>query len=97
MVNGLYRYVRNPIYISWFLILLGEALWFRSLDLIYYLLVWMAFFHFKVILSEEPYLRATFGEAYEQYCRSVHRWIPRLKIKDAASTLELQSSAQKKG
>jgi protein-S-isoprenylcysteine O-methyltransferase Ste14 len=80
IVKGLYQYVRNPIYISWFLILLGEAFFFRSLDLLFYLLVWMVFFHFKVVFSEEPSLRNKFGASYEKYCRSVPRWIPRLKI-----------------
>lgn len=80
IVKGLYRYVRNPIYISWFLILLGEALFFRSLDLLLYLLIWVFFFHFKVVFSEEPSLRNQFGESYERYCRAVPRWIPRLKL-----------------
>ena len=79
IVKGLYKYVRNPIYISWYLILLGEAIYFQSLDLLYYLLGWMVFFQLKVVFSEEPYLSVTFGESYEVYRRSVHRWMPRLK------------------
>ena len=79
IVKGLYRYVRNPIYISWYLILLGEALFFQSLDLLYYLLGWIVFFYFKVMVIEEPYLHRTFGESYRQYCKSVRRWIPRFK------------------
>jgi protein-S-isoprenylcysteine O-methyltransferase Ste14 len=82
IVKGLYRYVRNPIYISWFLIIFGEALFFQSLDLFFYLLAWIFFFHLKVLIFEEPALRDKFGESYEKYCRSVHRWIPRLKTDD---------------
>ena len=85
IVKGLYRYVRNPIYISWYLILLGEAFFFRSLDLLLYLLIWVFFFHFKVVFSEEPSLRNQFGESYEQYCRAVPRWIPRLKLAEKGS------------
>lgn len=83
IVKGLYRYVRNPMYISWYLILLGEAIFFQSRGLLYYLLGWIIFFYFKVIAFEEPSLRAKFGESYRQYCKSVRRWIPRFKAYDA--------------
>jgi protein-S-isoprenylcysteine O-methyltransferase Ste14 len=79
IVKGLYRYVRNPIYISWYLILFGEAVYFQSLDLLLYLFGWMVFFQIKVIYSEEPYLSVTFGKSYDAYRKSVRRWIPRLK------------------
>lgn len=79
IVKGLYKYVRNPIYISWYLILSGEAIYFQSRDLLLYLAGWMVFFHIKVVFCEEPYLRVTFGESYERYRKSVRRWIPRLK------------------
>lgn len=78
IVKGLYRYVRNPIYISWHLIIFGEALFFQSLDLLLYLSVWIVFFEIKVIFFEEPSLKKKFGETYEQYRKSVRRWIPRL-------------------
>jgi protein-S-isoprenylcysteine O-methyltransferase Ste14 len=78
IVKGLYRYVRNPIYISWYLIIFGEALFFQSLDLLFYLLSWIVFFQIKVIFFEEPSLKERFGETYEQYLKSVRRWIPRL-------------------
>ena len=79
IVKGLYKYVRNPIYISWYLIILGEALYFQSRDLMLYLLGWMVFFQIRVVFCEEPYLRVTFGASYESYRKSVPRWIPRLK------------------
>jgi protein-S-isoprenylcysteine O-methyltransferase Ste14 len=79
IVKGLYKYVRNPIYISWHLIILGEAIYFQSQDLLFYLLGWMVFFHIRVVFFEEPYLSVTFGEPYESYRKSVSRWIPRLK------------------
>ena len=79
IVNGLYRFVRNPIYISWYLIIFGEAVYFQSRDLLLYLLFWIVFFHIRVVFCEEPYLSVTFGESYESYRKSVPRWIPRLK------------------
>lgn len=79
MTKGLYRYVRNPMYISFFLIILGEGLFFQSKVLFYYLFGWMVFFQLRLIFFEEPGLRKKFEESYVQYCRSVRRWIPRLK------------------
>ena len=78
IVKGLYRYVRNPMYISWYLIIFGEALFFQSLDLLLYLSFWIVWFEIKVIFFEEPSLKKRFGETYEQYRKSVRRWIPRL-------------------
>lgn len=81
IVKGLYKYVRNPIYISFFLIILGEAIYFQSLYLLLYLFGWMVFFQIRVVFCEEPYLSVTFGEAYESYRKSVRRWIPRFRSK----------------
>jgi protein-S-isoprenylcysteine O-methyltransferase Ste14 len=78
IVKGLYKYVRNPIYISWSLIIFGEAIYFQSVDLLLYLLVWMFIFQIRVVFCEEPYLSATFGASYKSYRKSVPRWIPRL-------------------
>lgn len=79
IVKGAYKYVRNPIYISFWLIILGEAIYFQSQDLLLYLLGWMIVFQIRVVVFEEPYLRVTFGESYESYRKSVPRWIPRLR------------------
>ena len=78
ITKGLYRYVRNPMYISWLLIIFGEVLVFWSKGLVYYLFFWVVFFQFRIIFFEEPGLRRKFGESYVQYCRSVRRWIPRM-------------------
>lgn len=80
IIKGLYRYVRNPIYISAYLILFGQALFFQSLEILYYLFYWIVFFQFSVVFMEEPFLRDRFGDSYDQYCKSVGRWIPRLKL-----------------
>ena len=66
------------MYISWYLIIFGEALSFQSLDLLLYLSFWIVWFEIKVIFFEEPSLKRRFGETYEQYRKSVRRWIPRL-------------------
>jgi len=78
VVTGLYRYVRNPMYLAVTLTILGQALIFGSVRLLAYGgLIWLVF-HSFVLLYEEPTLRATFGSEYESFCAAVPRWIPRL-------------------
>ena len=76
---GFYRYVRNPMYVGIFLILLGHFLWFKFIWLIVYLLVVFVFVHSFVTLYEEPTLKRKFGAGYEEYLENVPRWIPRFK------------------
>lgn len=76
VVRGLYRYVRNPMYVSVMLALTGEAILFESVTILIYAALAFSFFHLWVLFYEEPTLRRKFGEAYERYCMKVHRWIP---------------------
>jgi protein-S-isoprenylcysteine O-methyltransferase Ste14 len=78
VVTGLYRYVRNPIYIAVVAVILGQALLFGDWRLLWYgALLWL-FFHFWVVMIEEPTLKQTFGAEYESFRTNVPRWIPRL-------------------
>jgi protein-S-isoprenylcysteine O-methyltransferase Ste14 len=78
VVRRLYRFVRNPMYIGVLLVMLGEATLFWSVSLVVYIAVFVLFFHLFVVLYEEPTLRRKFGTAYEQYLRTVPRWVPRI-------------------
>ncbi len=77
VASGLYRYVRNPIYVSVMLILLGHFMWFGYWSLLLYAGVGFAGTHVFVVLYEEPHLRARFNGRYEDYLSRVPRWIPR--------------------
>ncbi len=77
VVQGLYRYVRNPMYLSVTAILLGELLVTRSPALLAYWALWFAAVNLFVIGYEEPALRRQFGASYAQYADAVGRWIPR--------------------
>jgi protein-S-isoprenylcysteine O-methyltransferase Ste14 len=82
--GGLYRLVRNPMYVALLLILMGEAIVFGSAAIVLYAsVVWMAF-HSFVWLYEEPALRNRFGAAYEAYRGTVPRWLPRLPDRSRA-------------
>jgi len=79
VMAGPYRFVRNPMEVGFFLILLGEALLFRSIALVLYWLTGLAILYVRGVLVEEPGLRSKFGATYERYRKSVPRWIPRLR------------------
>jgi protein-S-isoprenylcysteine O-methyltransferase Ste14 len=77
VASGLHRHVRNPMYLGVALIILGQAALFHAPRLVVYAGVMLLSAHVFVILYEEPTLRRQFGEAYEEYCRTVPRWVPR--------------------
>ena len=78
VVTGLYRYVRNPMYVAVVAIVLGQAMLFGSAPLLWYgAFLWVAF-HLFVLAYEEPTLTQTYGAEYEDYRAHVRRWIPRL-------------------
>jgi protein-S-isoprenylcysteine O-methyltransferase Ste14 len=76
VVRGLYRYVRNPMYLGAFTLLLGEAAFFESFLLLLYAVAWFTIINLVVMLYEEPVLHRRFGDSYERYVRSVDRWVP---------------------
>ena len=79
VVRGLYRYVRNPMYLSVTTIVLGEVLWSRSWALAVYWLVWFGVVNLFVLGYEEPTLRRQFGASYAAYTQKVGRWIPKFR------------------
>lgn len=79
VITGLYRYVRNPMYVAVLAVILGQSLLFGNVGVLGYgALVWVGF-HLFVRLYEEPALRTAYGVEYERFCAGVPRWIPRLR------------------
>jgi protein-S-isoprenylcysteine O-methyltransferase Ste14 len=78
VTRGLYAFVRNPIYVGVVGILIGEALLFDSIPVLAYGALLLVLFHLRLLLYEEPQLRKHFGASYDEYCRSVPRWLPRV-------------------
>jgi protein-S-isoprenylcysteine O-methyltransferase Ste14 len=77
VVRGLYRYVRNPMYLGAFILLLGEAAFSQSFPMLLYAVAWFMIINLIVLLYEEPVLRRRFGDSFERYAAAVHRWVPR--------------------
>jgi protein-S-isoprenylcysteine O-methyltransferase Ste14 len=79
VAHGLYRHVRNPMYVSVLAAIVGEALLLRSgMMIIYAGVVWVGF-HLFVTRVEEPGLRRKFAGLYGEYCRRTGRWLPRVR------------------
>ncbi|HAL57303.1 MAG TPA: isoprenylcysteine carboxylmethyltransferase family protein [Bacteroidetes bacterium] len=76
VIQGPYGFVRNPMYIGAGLALAGAALFYESLPLLGYTILFFLATHAFVVWYEEPTLRRTFGQEYEAYCRQVRRWWP---------------------
>lgn len=77
VATGPFRWCRNPIAASLVGMILGEALAFSSLGLLIVFLIALPIAHAQVVLVEEPLLTKRFGSTYEEYRRTVPRWIPR--------------------
>ncbi len=85
VATGLYRHVRNPMYVAIGALLVGESLLYQSPLLLAWPAVLFPTFHLFVVLHEEPTLRARFGESYAAYRRAVPRWLPRWRPWDATA------------
>jgi len=77
VVQGLYRFTRNPMYVGVATMIAAQAGYYRSRSVAVYLLFVVLAFHTFVRLYEEPTLRGLFGEQYETYCQTVPRWLVR--------------------
>jgi len=84
VVVGFYRYVRNPMYLGFFVgwaglwVVFGRAA-LAAIVVASVVVLGTALF---VLLYEEPTLRKMFGAEYEEYCRNVRRWLPRMHAWD---------------
>lgn len=77
VVVGLYRWVRNPMYVGALGILIGTILATGSRSLAGYAVVFALACHAFVVWYEEPALARRFGGSYERYRAAVPRWLPR--------------------
>ena len=76
VTGALYTRVRNPMYCGFVLMLLGESIVLRSVQVFGLVFAFWTLCHIFVIAYEEPSLRRRFGASYEDYCRAVPRWVP---------------------
>ena len=79
VVGGLYRYVRNPMYVAVLTVIVGQALILGQLVLLPYAAAFWVITAAFVRWYEEPALTRRFGADYEAYRRAVPAWRPRLR------------------
>ena len=78
VIGGLYRWVRNPMYVGVAGAIAGQAVLFASVGVAIWLVAFVAAVTSFVMVYEEPTLRRTYGVQYDVYSRAVHRWMPRV-------------------
>lgn len=79
VVSGLYRHVRNPMYVAVLAAIVGQALLLGRFGLLWYAAAVALGCAALVHLYEEPALSRRFGAEYDDYRRAVRRWWPSLR------------------
>lgn len=80
VAQGPYGYLRNPMYALYVIVVIGEAIAWRSPWIAGYALLLAGLAHLYVVKREEPRLRERFGMSYADYCQRVPRWLPRRSL-----------------
>jgi protein-S-isoprenylcysteine O-methyltransferase Ste14 len=75
--TGVFARSRNPLYLGGALVFFGAALALNMLWTLILLLLSIVLCHYVLIIPEEQYLAAKFGDEYKEYTASVHRWLGR--------------------
>lgn len=84
VTTGLFGLVRNPMIASELMVVWGVALWFASLGTVLYAAGLSIVAHLVVVRVEEPVLRQRYGRAFDEYCRTVPRWVPSFRAGSAS-------------
>jgi protein-S-isoprenylcysteine O-methyltransferase Ste14 len=74
ITTGIFAFTRNPIYVAFAFILLGQFLIFPNWILLVFLAAGVGLFH-RQVLREEGYLKEHYGQEYREYCRRVRRYL----------------------
>lgn len=79
VTGGMFNHCRNPLYVGNILMLAGVGILSNSLVYVFIIIPLFILIYQTIVLAEEDYLRNKFGEAFNEYCKRVNRWIPSLK------------------
>lgn len=79
VTNGLYRFVRNPMYVGVLAAIVGHTFWYYSKGVALYAVAVAVMVHLRVVMHEEPWLMRTFGPEFAAYRARVPRWLPRVR------------------
>lgn len=78
VTEGIFNHCRNPLYVGNILMLLGVGILANSLFYVGIMIPVFLFIYQAIVLAEENFLRGKFGPGFEEYCKKVNRWWPRM-------------------
>lgn len=78
VTEGIFNHCRNPLYVGNILMLLGVGILANSLFYVGIMIPVFLFIYQAIVLAEENFLRGKFGPGFDEYCKKVNRWWPRL-------------------
>lgn len=89
VTEGIFRHVRNPLYVGNILMLLGVGILTNSMLYTFIIMPFFMFIYQCIVLAEENFLKGKFGTQFEQYAKRVNRWIPRISgMEQTFATME---------
>ncbi len=89
VTGGIFKHVRNPLYVGNILMLLGVGILANSMIYTFIIMPLFMFIYQTIVLAEENFLRGKFGQAFDDYTKRVNRWIPNLSgIGNTFSSME---------
>lgn len=89
VTGGIFNHCRNPLYVGNILMLLGVGILANSLFYVAVMIPFFLFIYQAIVLAEENFLRGKFGSSFDEYCKKVNRWWPRLSgIKNTFSSMQ---------
>ena len=74
--DGIYAWVRNPMYSGWWMLIPGISLMWHNIFLIPVTIINWGIMTVVLKTTEEKWLRVLYGQEYEEYCKRVNRCIP---------------------
>lgn len=91
VTSGIFSHCRNPLYVGNILMLAGVGVLSNSILYVAVVMPLFLLIYQSIVLAEENFLRKKFGLQFEQYCKEVNRWLPRLKgIKSTFSAMQFK-------
>lgn len=74
VINGIYRFTRNPMYLGFLVALAGWGVWLANLPALFWLIIYILYINQFQIIPEERILEEKFGDEFRAYRKQVRRW-----------------------
>ncbi len=89
VTEGFFATCRNPLYVGNIVMYVGIFLMHGAWEVFIIGMAVFLFVYIAIVAAEEYFLRSKFGAAYDEYCRDVPRWLPKLsRLREATKGME---------